>query len=577
MNEMHTYIILLVIFIVIGFQIYSVSTNAERISILRNIFPSLDKLRMITIYVPENQFATSNLNEILQNLHVYEDISDNDFDEAHDNTEQQYLLIHRRNKQRIIHIDDFPLYEKAGWVTDKQMVEGKTNWIEVTLVNSENHRNSVFHNIVFSLNTYLLKNRGTISDFHLIKDIVDRNTDSLDDEITSLIPNPLYLGLMGTMFGIIISVGWMTLSGDFEALFDPNPDNAGNYNAINVLLSGVGLAMISSFTGLSFTMWNSSRKYKSAKNHCEKRKNNFFTFIQTELLPVLTQNAATSINKLEKNLAGFNESFAKNNENFFGAIEKIHYSFNDHAKLIKDIKSIDLKALTIFNAKVLKEINESTIQLERFNTYISLVNDLIENTDNLNKKLNLQIDRTHTIEEAAQNLNNNTLVNKELMDFIGANFKEIKERTAMFNSAVTSADETLNKSVDELKRNITSSLDNLKKHTEESLAAVKDIQVEQHDKVKDNKNLFDNLKLLESIRNELKGLGKSLGRQENHLLAMNERLANFNGNHDKTLSKSLDFWGRSEVYLRRTFYTVGSLLALSFLVREIVSAIVEII
>ncbi len=569
---MHTYFILLVIFIVIGFQIYSVSTNAERITLLKNIFPSLDKLRMARIYIPENQFVGDDTREILFNLQAYEDYSDG-VDETQ-NISDKNILIHRRNHQRIIPAVNFNLYEKAGWVKDKQAAKGKSSWVEVTLINSDNHYNPVFRNIVFSLNTYLLRNKGSISDFHLIKDIVDRNTDSLDDEINTSIPNPLYLGLMGTMFGIIISVGWMTLSGGLQALFTPGPSNDPNYNAINVLLSGVGLAMISSFTGLLLTMWNSSKNYKSAKNHCERSRNDFFTFIQTELLPVLTQNAATSINKLEKNLAGFNKSFAKNNENFFNALEKIHYSFNDHAQLIKEIKSIDLKSLTIFNAKVLKEINESTIQLEKFNTYISLVNDLIENTDNLNKKLNIQIDRTLTIEEAAQNLNNNTRVNKELMGFIGANFREIKERTALFNSAITSADETLNKSVDELKSNITSSLDNLKKHTEESLAAVKDIQVEQHAKVKDNKNLFDNLKLLESIRNELKGMSKSFGRQENHLVAMNERLATFDGSPDKAPSQPIGFWVNFEVYLRRAFYTVGSLLALSFLVREFLLVVI---
>ena len=57
--------------------------------------------------------------------------------------------------------------------------------------------------ILNSVNGYLLRNKGAVSDFNLVKDIVDRNIDKVDDEISNHLPTPLYLGLMGTMLGIV--------------------------------------------------------------------------------------------------------------------------------------------------------------------------------------------------------------------------------------------------------------------------------------------------------------------------------------------------------------------------------------
>ncbi len=572
MNELHTFFVLLLILFVIGLQIYFVLQTSEQIELYKNIFPSLGSLKMIKVIIPEHTLKENISHKVLQHMYAYEDYNELiDWDVESSN---EYCSVYRRSCGRVIKEKDYEIFENAGWTKSLKDAKKKDNWVEVTLIDSQ-HYNSVYNTIIFSINTYLLRNKGAVSDFYLVKDIVDRNTDALDDEINSSLPSPLYLGLMGTMFGIIISVGWMTLSGDFKSLIDPDPTQSADYTAINVLLSGVGLAMISSFTGLFFTMWNSTNKYKSAKNICERSKNQFFTFIQTELLPVLSQNAASSIDKFEKNLTHFNKSFAENNEKFFDVLEHLNYSFQGHAELIKEIKSIDLKSLTIFNAKVLKELKENTVQFEKFNGYIALVNELIENADSLNHKLNLQLDRTQSIEEVAEKLNSNTLYNKELMEFIWGNFNEIKERTAVFNSAVTMSDEALNKSVEELRGNITRAITSLKNHTEDSLAQINDIQVEQLVSVKNNKNLFDNLNILKSIDGGLRQLAKSMKTQETLLFRMNENLSSFAGKTE-AIYKPINFWEKAEKYAKRTFFAFGSLVAIGFVIKQIISLIMKI-
>src|SRR5690606_28850043 len=77
---------------------------------------------------------------------------------------------------------------------------------EVNIIESDAKKNCVFEKILFSVNNYLIRNRGAASDFNLIKDIVERNTDAVEEDINSSIGIPLYLGLMGTMMGIVIGL-----------------------------------------------------------------------------------------------------------------------------------------------------------------------------------------------------------------------------------------------------------------------------------------------------------------------------------------------------------------------------------
>jgi len=126
-------------------------------------------------------------------------------------------------------------------ITNVKMEQEK--YIEVTLIRSDEENNPIVKKILHSVNTYLLRNKGAVSDFNLIKDVVDRNTDAVDEEINNLLPIPLYLGLVGTMMGIVIGLFLM------PSISDENFDKA-----IDTLIGGVKIAMIASFVGLLLTI-----------------------------------------------------------------------------------------------------------------------------------------------------------------------------------------------------------------------------------------------------------------------------------------------------------------------------------
>ena len=80
-------------------------------------------------------------------------------------------------------------------------------------------------------------------------------------------------------------------------------------------LIGVSIAMSASFIGLLFTVLNSTY-YKTARKNVEIAKNDFYTFIQTELLPILNQSVSSSVFMLHTNLVKFNDNFTVNINRF---------------------------------------------------------------------------------------------------------------------------------------------------------------------------------------------------------------------------------------------------------------------
>ena len=125
--------------------------------------------------------------------------------------------------------------------------------------------NSVFLSIKDSINKYLGNNSGSVIDFQLLKDAVDRHCDSVENDINTLTPVPLYCGLAGTMAGVIIGLYSLLNTGSITALLSSGTGSFGAAaNGVNDLLSGVAWAMIASICGIFLTTLSSIlfKRYK---------------------------------------------------------------------------------------------------------------------------------------------------------------------------------------------------------------------------------------------------------------------------------------------------------------------------
>ena len=87
----------------------------------------------------------------------------------------------------------------------KEIFEGERSWTieynqETEFVSGIDGRgNDIFNSIKDSINKYLGNNSGSVIDFQLLKDAVDRHCDSVENDINTLTPLPLYCGLAGTI------------------------------------------------------------------------------------------------------------------------------------------------------------------------------------------------------------------------------------------------------------------------------------------------------------------------------------------------------------------------------------------
>jgi len=287
--------------------------------------------------------------------------------------------------------------------------------------------NPVLQEVRTALNMYLRKNKGAASDFHLMKDVVERYCDAEKNEIDIQQPIPLYLGLMGTMVGIILGIGFIAVSGGLSG--DALMDN------ITSLMICVAIAMAASLAGIFCTTlvsWAS----KNATSQVEANKNRFYSWLQTELLPVLSGNAVNALYLLQQNLASFNRTFKSNIEGLGMALSKVEDSSKEQVELISLIKDIDIKRVAQANVMVLKELKECTGEIAVFNQYLHSVSGYLTAVNELNGNINEHLTRTAAIENMGA--------------FFEREINQVATREQYINEVVAKVDDTLRKTFEQL-------------------------------------------------------------------------------------------------------------------------------
>ncbi|MCM1312485.1 MAG: hypothetical protein NC206_03990 [Bacteroides sp.] len=176
--------------------------------------------------------------------------------------------------------------------------EDENSRIDASVADSGSH----LYSLITELNEYTRKNHGT-TDFSVIQNKTDRKINVLYDDATSKIAFPTYIGLMGTFFGVLIGLIFfnndISSSSNGEGITD---ETIGN------LIFGVLVSMATSFIGLLFT--TITHHYASeTQKIVGKEKNDFYEFIQNELMPTLGVSMVAALNKLHHTINLFEPSF----------------------------------------------------------------------------------------------------------------------------------------------------------------------------------------------------------------------------------------------------------------------------
>ena len=307
------------------------------------------------------------------------------------------------------------------------------------------HNSEVFNNIVSTLNSYLDENSEQVSDYHLMKDVVDRNREVSESEIETLIPFTQYIGLVGTMIGIFIGVSILVFGGGVESLMSGS-SSALSDSGVTDLLGGVALAVISSAVGLGLTM-RTSYLFKEAKRDVELRENNFLSWIQSELLPNLSTDFTSTLVKMTNNLSDFNNTFSINTQKLDKTLSKVNDSYIGQAKLLEELERIDITNIAAANIRVYHNLKNCTEEIGMLTASLKDARFYVEAVRELTSRLGEADERVKTWERMGQ--------------FFEKEINEIEKRKAFISEAVGNVDEKLESSFTKLGQMSKDKVDNI--------------------------------------------------------------------------------------------------------------------
>lgn len=186
-------------------------------------------------------------------------------------------------------------YKESEYEVIKEDVDGN----QIQQLKLVGEQESDLNKLLSEVNHYVAKTKGT-TDFAVIQNKVERMLTMRYEQSEAKLAFPTYLGLMGTFLGVLMGI-FMFIWG-FDGQGDVRDD------AIKNLLIGILVSMSTSFVGLLLTTINNAF-ISEAKKGVEEDKNEFYDFVQTELMPSLDVSLVVAISKLHETVDKFEPAF----------------------------------------------------------------------------------------------------------------------------------------------------------------------------------------------------------------------------------------------------------------------------
>lgn len=540
----------------------------------------------------------------------------------------------------------FPESTGCLYAQDSEIfIKGKKNVIEDNAIDAYNapdefdeyleKHDSIFERIISSLNTYLRKNKGAASDYHLMKDIVERNCDAKENEIDTQIPTPLYTGLMGTILGIIVGVAFLIVSGGLAALLDSNYDliNANtetkdivgrisaqevkdkyiiiieeggkidtdnkaqkliNYvkdngneislksddsgsEGVKALLGGVALAMVASFFGILFTTI-ASYVFKKSKRKEEDGKDEFLSWIQSELLPQLSSDVSGTLVKMGQNLRDFNTTFSENTKELSATLDKVNESYRGQAEVLKSIKELRINEIATANITIYDKLKDSTQELGDVTQHISEYSDQLSKLGKYLKNSEKYLIQVKELNEKLDEGEERMKMIERLGQFFEAELQQIQNRKSEMTKAVGIVDDALQEALIKMQENVGKQFNELEK----SSAMQQDILQE---KLKETTALIEELKNLTAVKTSMEKMEKSTGEQNKLLNTLvtsinnltsevkesNSTNVSINSAGVPVVTRKMPLWAKILLIIGGSLVSLTCLIIISFIVLKVLN------
>lgn len=256
-------------------------------------------------------------------------------------------------------------------------------------------------NLIDDINAYIKKSKGTVA-FSIIQNKTERRISMLYEIATSKLSFPTHIGLMGTFAGVFIGlimflIGTMAVGGITDS-------------SIQSLITGVLVSMATSCCGI-WLLILSHRLASEATNQIDHDKNDFYEWVQNELMPTVDVSMVEAIGKLHETIDKFEPTFSGVISQFKGAFKDVTNAFGTEFR-----KSVQVVA--------------------------SAVNTMGDNMDKVNKNIDLQSNLLDTLKsnQLVRGMDSFVEASKRFTDITGSLDQFERARRIM----LVAAQETIN-------------------------------------------------------------------------------------------------------------------------------------
>lgn len=341
-----------------------------------------------------------------------------------------------KSTSQIIEItDNTTMDDKTGTLFDARQNE---NIIDISLLETSG-KNDIIIRIKETINTYLINNYGAAVNFSIIKDIIDREVDVKDDEISQSIPTPLYLGLAATMLGIIFG---------FLAMPEINGEDDTFFSGINALIQGVKYAMGASLTGLILTTVLSSWFYKGAKRKSLRDKNDQLSYLQAKLLPELIKAEDTGVSGLKASLDRFARVATHISDNVLIASNQTGENLVLQQEMMDKFGQMDMIKISNVNLDLFAKLDGNMETFKKFSTYLSSMEEISKNLKDF-------ATRTVAVDAIAGQISTSLEDSKKLSQYLTTHLEKIESSGNHALNAVNYADSHFRTAIEKLEKEIT--------------------------------------------------------------------------------------------------------------------------
>jgi hypothetical protein len=374
-------------------------------------------------------------------------------------------------------------------------------------------KNVIQVKILTTINDYLQNNRGAAIDYHIIKEIVNRNIESEEEAIESKIPSPLYIGLSATMIGIIVGL-W---SIDFKLA---------QINAIEPLINGVKIAMAASVIGLGLTTWLSIKVYKVAKSQLDAGRNDFISLIQTDLLPSIMGPGQSGMSSLASKLDEFGRTTSQAVSEMNSVVKNSNSQVVASQTILNQIQHLDLRNIVGANLKIFKSLEGMMESFQAFPEYYKELNKSLGKTTQLSNSLTDLLQRSDNLNVVLIDLKETVSESRLAAEFFNQHIEEFSQYGTAVNKAVEETNYKMAQAIGQLEQSATSLFSHFQKKMEgydeqlsksfeksiEKFNEVAQVQIELiTDAFSNSRPQFEHLQNLVTIKTEIEKFNSHFG------------------------------------------------------------------